>query len=516
MNRKWWTLVAVVTGLFMLLLDVTIVIVALPDIRVDLHSSLSDLQWVIDAYALSLAVFMLTAGVLADRFGRKKFFALGTVVFTLGSLACALAQSPMALTLSRAGQGVGGSIMFATSLALLAGAYKGRDRGIAFGVFGACAGVATAIGPVLGGALIHALDWRWIFLVNLPVGAFTVAVTWLRVHESRDPVRRRLDWPGFVLFSLGLGALIYGLIRGGEAGWTSDRVLGCFVAAAVLLVAFVAVERFRRDPMLDLGLLRKPTFSGGLVAAFAISASLFAVLTYVVLYFQSQLGYSALGTGERALLLSGATFFTAAVAGRATAHVSPRVLIAPGFGLVGLGLLLMLGLDSQTTWLHFIPGLIIAGVGSGMVNVPLAATAVGVVAPSRAGMASGINNTLRQVGLATGVAALGSIFSHQLQDGVVAALQGTPAAQYADRITAGGAGAASGAGVPDAARGLVAHAVRFGFDGALNDIVLIGGIVALAAAVITAVTIRQKDFVDAYAEESGGTSEEPALVSAAS
>ncbi|MGH3424520.1 MAG: MFS transporter, partial [Nocardioidaceae bacterium] len=428
---RWWTLVAVVAGVFMLLLDVTIVIVALPDIRVDLKSSLSDLQWVIDAYALMLAAVMLTAGVLADRFGRKRFFALGTVLFTLGSLSCALSQTPMALILSRAGQGIGGAIMFATSLALLAGAYQGRDRGIAFGVFGACAGVATAAGPVLGGVIINGLSWRWIFLVNLPVGAVTVAVTLLRVRESRDPVRRRLDWPGFVTFSLGLTALVYALVRGGAAGWVSGRVLACFIAAAVLLVAFIAVELRRRDPMLELGLLRKPTFTGGLVASFAISASLFALLTYVVLYFQSELGYSALGTGERVLLLSGATFVTAAIAGRATTHVSPRALIAPGFVLVGAGLLLMRGLDPSTTWTHFIPGLILAGIGSGLINVPLAATAVGVVEPARAGMASGINNTLRQVGMATGIAALGSIFSHQLRDGVAAALQGTPAERFA-------------------------------------------------------------------------------------
>ncbi|MGH3504480.1 MAG: MFS transporter [Nocardioidaceae bacterium] len=510
MARKWWTLAAVVTGLFMLLLDVTIVIVALPDIQSSLGSSLSDLQWVLDAYALSLAVLLLTAGVLADRYGRRAYFAAGTAIFTLGSLSCALAQTPLELTLSRAGQGVGGAMMFATSLALLGHTFRGRDRGIAFGVFGACAGVATAVGPVLGGVLVSLLSWRWIFLVNLPVGVVAIAITLVYVEESRDPVRRRLDWPGFLTFSLGLAALIYALIRGGEDGWGSSIVLSCFVAAGVLLVGFVVTELVRRDPMLDLALLRKPTFSGGLVAAFAMSGSLFALLTYVVIYFQTVLGYSAMETGVRVLILSGCTFLTAGAAGRLTSSVSPRALIAPGFVLVGAGLLVMRGLDASSGWTHWIPGLILGGIGSGLINVPLASTAIGVVKPQRAGMASGINSTFRQVGLATGIAALGSIFAHQLRDGVAAALDGTVAQSYTAGVLAGvggpggGRGPAGGADMPPAAQEAIGRAIRSGFDGALNDILLIGAVVALVAAGITAVTIRRRDFVDPAGEPDEG------------
>jgi EmrB/QacA subfamily drug resistance transporter len=496
---KWWTLTAVVTGLFMLLLDVTIVVVALPDIRTSLDSSLSDLQWVVDAYALSLAVLLLTAGVLADRYGRRAFFAAGTSIFTLGSLCCALARTPLELTLSRAGQGVGGAVMFATSLALLAHAFRGRDRGVAFAVFGACAGIATAIGPVLGGVITSGLDWRWIFLVNLPVGVFTVAVTLTKVQESRDPARRRLDWPGFLTFSVGLAALVYGLIRAGEDGWSSGPVVGCFVTAGVLLAAFVAVEATRRDPMLDLALLRKPTFTGGLVAAFALSASLFALLTYVVLYFQAALGYSAVETGVRLLILSGGMFVTAAAAGRATAHVSPRVLISSGFVLVSASLFLMRGLDESTGWTHWIAGFVVGGVGAGLVNVPLASTAVGVVEPRRAGMASGISSTFRQVGIATGIAALGSLFASQLRDGIGGALRGTPAEAYAPAVMAGVRGDGDPGAVPGPVRGIVAHAVRVGFDGALNDLLAVGAVVALVAAVVSALTIRRRDFVDASA-----------------
>src|SRR3954471_12986454 len=216
MERKWWTLVAVAAGTFMLLLDVTIVNVALPDIAKDLKASLADLQWVIDAYALTLAALLLTTGSLADRFGRRRLFAIGIVVFTAGSLLCGLAQSPVFLSLARAFQGVGGAIMFATGLALLSGAFQGRERGTAFGVFGAVTGVAVAVGPVLGGALTSGLSWRWIFFVHIPVGIAALAVSLLRVVESKDPRAGRPDWFGFLSCSLSLGALVYGLIEAGQ------------------------------------------------------------------------------------------------------------------------------------------------------------------------------------------------------------------------------------------------------------------------------------------------------------
>src|SRR3954453_7338924 len=252
MERKWWTLVAVAVGVFMLLLDITIVNVALPDIQQSLGASLADLQWVIDAYALTLAALLLTAGSLADMYGRRRVFALGIVVFTAGSLLCGLAPSPLFLTLSRAFQGIGGAIMFSTSLALLSSAFRAGDRGAAFGVFGAVTGVAVAVGPVIGGALVSGLSWRWIFLVNIPVGAGALFLTLRKVDESRNPHARRVDVVGLVTFSAALAALVYGLIRSNEVGGGSGEVVFSLVAAAVLLAAFVIAELRQPEPMLDL------------------------------------------------------------------------------------------------------------------------------------------------------------------------------------------------------------------------------------------------------------------------
>src|SRR4051795_6222813 len=339
MARKWWTLTAVSGGIFMLLLDITIVNVALPDIQRDLGASLSDLQWVIDAYALTLAALLLTAGSLADLLGRRRLFAIGIAIFTAGSLLCGLATDPLFLSLARAFQGIGGAIMFATALALIAQAFRGRERGTAFGVFGAVTGIAVAVGPVLGGVITRGLSWRWIFFVNLPIGAAALAVTLLRVEESRAPGARRPDWAGFATFSVALAALVFGLIRSQPDGWDSVQVAGSLIAAVVLLVVFVVIELRSAQPMFDLGLLRVPTFTGGLIAAWAISASIFSLLTFLVLYLQNVLGYSALQAGLRFLPLTGAIFLTAGVAGRLTGRVPIRWLIGPGFVLVGAGLL---------------------------------------------------------------------------------------------------------------------------------------------------------------------------------
>jgi EmrB/QacA subfamily drug resistance transporter len=504
MDRKWWTLVAVCTGVFMLLLDVTIVNVALPDVERAFSASLSDLQWVISGYALTLATFLLTAGSLADRFGRRLMFAIGLVAFTAASLLCGLATGPLFLILARAGQGVGGAIMFATSLALLADAFRGRDRGNAFGVFGAITGVAVAVGPVLGGAITSSLSWRWIFFVNLPIGVLALAITLLRVGESRDPQAAPPDPVGFATFSVGLAALVFGLIRSTADGWSSATVVVSLAASLVLLIAFVVVERRRPMPMLDLRLLKVPTFNGGLAAAWAISASLFSLLTYLVIYVQNILGLSAVATGVRFLPLTGAIFLTAGIAGRLTGHVPRRLLIAPGFVLIGAGLLLMRGLTPQSGWTHLLPGMIVAGVGAGLVNVPLVSTAVGVVEPARAGMASGINSTLRQVGIATGVAALGTVFASHVRSAVTSQLGGTAlaghAATIAEAISNGGAAQAAAA-VPAPLRGLVTAAARSAFVDGLNLILWVGAVVAFAAAAASFVLVRERDFVTAADSE---------------
>ena len=502
-ERKWWTLTAVSAGLFMLLLDISIVIVALPSIQHELGGTLSDLQWVIDAYALSLAALLLTTGSLADLRGRRKVFAVGIGIFTAGSLLCGLAPSTLFLTLARAGQGVGGAIMFSTSLALLANAFRGRDRGIAFGVYGAIAGIAVAVGPVLGGAITSGFSWRWIFLVNVPIGAATLAATLLRVDESRDPDARRPDLLGFATFSSALFLIVYGLIESGTRGWGSAVVLGCLAGGGGMMAVFFVCEALQRRPMLDLSLLRVPTFVGGLTTAFAISAGIFAVLAYIVIYLQDLLHFSAVGSGLRLLALTVAMFVMSGVAGRLTGRVSARLLIAPGLVLVGVGLLLMRGITPASSWTHLLAGLIVAGIGSGLVNVTLASTAVGVVHPSRAGMASGVNSTARQVGYAAGIAALGTLLATEVRNRVVSELSHSPLAhasrRLAEAISTGNAAHVI-SHAPAGARGRLGAVALGAFTSSLNELLLVAAIVSLVGGMLAFVLIRQRDFVSADAE----------------
>jgi EmrB/QacA subfamily drug resistance transporter len=502
--RNWWTLTAVCTGVFMLLLDITIVNVALPDIEQAFHASLSDLQWVISAYALTLAAFLLTAGSLADLYGRRLLFASGIAIFTVGSLCCGAATGPLFLEIARGAQGVGGAIMFATSLALLAQAFQGRDRGIALGIFGAITGVGVAIGPVLGGAITTGLSWRWIFYVNLPIGIAALAITLLRVDESRNPDAKRPDWFGFVTFSVALAGLVYGLIESQRDSWSSATVITSLTTGGVLLALFLIVERLQGEPMLDLTLLRVPTFDGGLVAAWAVSATLFAMFTYLTIYMQNSLGLSAVQTGVRFLPLTGAIFVAAGIAGRLTTRVPRRVLIATGFAVSGAGLLLMRGLTPTSGWTHLLAGMIVSGIGGGLISTPLVSTAVGVVAPARAGMASGINTTLRQVGIATGVAGLGTILASHVRTSVLDGLSGTALAGHAHAIahtiSTGGAPQAI-ANTPAPLRGLVAGTARSALVQGLNTILLVAAIASFAAAAVSFVLIRERDFVEAEDHE---------------
>jgi EmrB/QacA subfamily drug resistance transporter len=496
MDKKWWTLIAVCAGTFMLLLDVTIVIVAQPSIQAGLHASFSDVQWTLDAYALTLAALLLTSGSLADRYGRKLLFSIGLTVFTLGSLLCGLAVSPLMLILSRSGQGIGGAMMFATSLALLGNSFHGRDRGVAFGVWGAVVGVSTALGPVLGGVITTDWDWRGIFLVNVPVGAFTLGLTLLRVTESRSPQAAPPDWPGFALLTAGLIALVYGLIRAGETAWSNTGTIACLAAGAALIAAFLVVEGQVAHPMFDLSLLRVPTFTGGSIAAFAMNGSLYAVLLYFVIYLQDVLGYSALGAGLRLAIISLAQLATSILAGRFSQRVPVRWLIGPGLLLVGIGLILIGGLTGASTWTHLIPGFIVAGLGSGLVNPPLASTAIGVVPQHQAGMASGVNSTFRQVGIATGIAALGSIFSSVIQSHLAGALPPSLAGSTGRIVGAVRQGSAGQllASVPAADRAAVGGALRSSFATALNDLVYVTAGVAVLGAVCAVLLIRDKDF----------------------
>ncbi|KIF79633.1 multidrug MFS transporter [Streptomyces sp. 150FB] len=489
---------AVCLGTFMLLLDITIVNVALPDIQRSLHASFSDLQWVVDAYSLTLAALLLTAGSLADMYGRKKLYVIGLTIFSLASLLCGLSHSSLMLQLSRGLQGIGGSIMFSVSLALLADAFRGKDRGIAFGVWGTITGLAVAVGPLLGGVLTTGLSWEWIFYVNLPIGVIAVAITLLKVADSRAPGARHPDWTGFVLFTAALSSLVYALIQSSHDSFSDPVVIGCLAGAVALMPAFVLFELRTAQPMFDLSLFRKPTFTGGLVAAFALSASLLSMLLYLVLYLQDVLGFSALGAGVRLLLISGGILVMSAVSGRLSSRMPVRFLIGPGLLLIGGGLLWMRGLNASSEWTHLIPGLIMSGAGLGLVNPPLASTAVGVVQPAHAGMASGINSTFRQIGIATGIALLGTLFSSKVKSYVTDHIGAIPGlsghgTQISTAVQSGTVTQTLNS-LPAEVRAPLRHLTAAAFTSGLNEILLIGAIIALAAGVVSFATIRTKDF----------------------
>ena len=301
--HKNWTLLAVCLGTFMLLMDITVVFVALPDIRSSLHTSFTDVQWTIDAYSLSLAALLLATGSLADVFGRRRVFAIGLAIFTVGSLLCGLSTSGTELIIWRAVQGIGGATVFSTSLALLAQTFHGRERGFAFSVWGAVIAVSSALGPLVGGVLTTELSWHWIFFVNIPIGIFAIVITLTQVAEFRPSQHRRIDLVGFVLFTLGLTALVYGLIESGFKGWGSGEVLVSLIIAVVSLAAFPVAENFIEQPMFKLDLFKKPTFVGGSIAAFGMNGSLYSLFLFIVLYFENAKHYSALGCGLRLAIM---------------------------------------------------------------------------------------------------------------------------------------------------------------------------------------------------------------------
>jgi EmrB/QacA subfamily drug resistance transporter len=493
MDRKWWTLVAVSIATFMLLLDITIVNVALPEIERALHSSFSDLQWVIDAYALTLAALLLTGGSLSDLFGRRRVFVIGIVIFTVASALCALAGTPLVLNLARALQGIGGAFMFSTSLALLASAFQGRDRGTAFGVWGAVTGASVAVGPLVGGVLTDGIGWEAIFLVNLPIGIGAIVMTLAKVEESHAPSGGRIDWPGLITFSGGLFGLIFALIRGNAEGWGDPLIVGCLVAAAVLGIAFVLVERRSTDPMLDLSLFSKPAFAGASIAAFVLSASMFSMFLYLTLYIQNILGYSPLESGLRFLPVTLLSFVVAPVSGKLAERLGIRWFLGAGLFCVGLGLFLMSGLEPGDDWTALLAGFLVAGGGIGLVNPPLATAAVGVVEPQRAGMASGINSTFRQVGIATGIAGLGAIFQHLVASDFLARVpasrlpQGVRADAIADFISFGAA--------QRVGNGALSRAAEHAFLHGLNHILVYAAILAFVGAVLATLLTRPQDFI---------------------
>ncbi|WP_327291203.1 MFS transporter [Streptomyces sp. NBC_01198] len=449
--RKWLPLVTICLGAFILLVDVTIVNVALPSMASDLDAPFSALQWVIDGYALALAALLMVAGSLGDLFGHRRLYVAGLTVFAAASLGAALSPDAAVLISARAVQGVGGAAMFATSAALVAATYQGRDRGVAFGVWGAVNGAAAAAGPILGGLLTQGFGWQAIFLVNLPIAAVAVVIALRALPAAAKRGTGRLDLPGAATFTLAAAALTYALIRGGDDGWTDPLTLTAFAVAVVAAVAFVLVEARSDHPMIDLALLRRPGFSGLLGGALLYQAAAFSGLVYFSLWLQDVLHLSPIRGGLALMPMAGTAFVVAAVGGRYMHRLPARVPIGGGLFIIGLGCaLLAVMVHASSGQAAIITGLAVIGVGVGFTTPVLVSAAVEEAPPHRAGMAGGAVNTARQLGMTLGIALFGAVFSARLR--TVTGHGGSVHAAYAsglDRISlyAAAAGLAGAIGV---------------------------------------------------------------------
>jgi EmrB/QacA subfamily drug resistance transporter len=424
-NRRWWTLGAVAFALFMIMLDNTVVNVALPSIRRDLGLGLEELEWTVNAYALTFAVLMLSGGKLADLLGRRRIFLAGLFVFTVSSLVCGLATGGAMLIAARAVQGGGAALMLPATLGIISATFHARERGMALGIWAGVSAMALAIGPLVGGLLAEHVNWSWIFFVNVPVGVIGLLVGRLVIRESRDTSAvQRLDLPGLVVSAGALFALTFALIQANSYGWTSPTILLLFAAAAIGLGLFVLLEAKQRVPMLDLSLFRNPTFAGANVTALLVTLAMFGVFFFMSLYVQQILGYSPVQAGAIFLPMTLLIILVAPIAGRASDRVGSRWLMAGGMTLVTISLVLFsrLGLDSDF-W-SLLPGLVIGGIGMAITMTPMTAAAIGSVSVAKAGVGSGVLNTFRQVGGALGIAVMGAILqsrsTHALAHGASA------------------------------------------------------------------------------------------------
>jgi EmrB/QacA subfamily drug resistance transporter len=414
-NRKWWTLVAVSFGLFMIMLDNTVVNVALPSIQRALDAGQSELEWVVVSYALTFATFMLTGGKLADYFGRRRLFIIGLATFTLASLACGLAPNAGFLIGARAVQGLGAAIMNPATLGIITATFPPRQRGMAIGIWAGVSAMALAIGPLLGGLITDHIDWSWIFFVNIPVGVLGIVVARWAIDESRDTSQeQRLDLPGLATSAVALFALTYALIEANSYGWTSARILAIFAVAAIALVAFILLERHQRAPMLDLTLFRDWTFTGANLTMLLVSLAMFGIFFFNSLFLQNILGYSATQTGAIFLPMTVLIILVAPWAGRYSDKVGSRWLVGVGMTLVSLSLVLFAQLDVGSTFWDIVPGLIVGGLGMALVMTPTTAAAMGAVEVDIAGVGSAVLNCSRQVGGSLGIAVMGALVATQV------------------------------------------------------------------------------------------------------
>src|SRR5215207_8053064 len=412
-RRKWWTLAAVSFGLFMIMLDNTVVNVALPAIQEDFGADLSELQWIVTGYALTFAALMLIGGKLSDAYGRRLMFVIGIVVFTGASLWCGLADSGEMLIAARVVQGAGAALMNPATLSIIAATFAPRERGMAIGIWAGVSALALAIGPLVGGLLTEHLSWHWIFFVNVPVGLIGIAASFLLIRESKDETHESLDIPGLATSALGLFALTYGLIEANGYGWTSARIIGSFVVAAVSLASFIVIERRRRSPMLDLSLFRSGTYTGANVTMLLVALAMFGVFFFVSLYMQNVLGYSAVQAGAAFLPMTVLIILVAPMAGKASDRYGSRWLMTIGMVLLGVMLLYLSQLSTEATFWNLLPGFVVGGIGMAMTMTPTAAAATRAVPVQKAGVGSAVLNAMRQVGGSVGVALMGAIVAHE-------------------------------------------------------------------------------------------------------
>jgi EmrB/QacA subfamily drug resistance transporter len=412
-RRKWWTLAAVAFGLFMIMLDNTVVNVALPAIQEDLGADLSELQWIVTGYALSFAALMLIGGKLADAYGRRLLFVIGIVVFTGASLWCGLSDSGEMLITARVVQGAGAALMNPATLSIIAATFPPRERGTAIGIWAGVSALALAIGPLVGGLLTEHLSWHWIFFINVPVGAVAIAASFLLIKESKDETHESLDLPGLAASAIGLFALTYGLIEANGYGWTSPRIVGSFVVAVVSLSLFVVIERRRRAPMLDLTLFRSSTYTGANVAMLLVALAMFGVFFFVSLYMQNVLGYSAVQAGAAFLPMTLVIILVAPIAGKASDRYGSRWLMTIGMVLLGVQLLYFSQLGPDADFWYLLPAFLVGGLGMSMTMTPTAAAATRAVPVHKSGVGSAVLNAMRQVGGSVGIALMGAIVAHE-------------------------------------------------------------------------------------------------------
>src|SRR5918996_84297 len=413
-TRKWFTLAAVSFGLFMIMLDNTVVNVALPAIQRDLQADLSELQWVVTGYALTFAALMLIGGKVADAFGRRLIFVVGIAIFTTASLWCGLADSSDELIAARVLQGVGAALMNPATLSIIAATFPAHQRGTAIGIWAGVSALALAIGPLVGGLITQHLDWSWIFFVNVPVGVLAIAASFLFIDESRDETHERLDLPGLATSGIGLFALTYGLIEANTYGWTSTRILGAFVLAGVMLAVFVLLERHQRAPMLQLELFRNPTYTGANLVILLVALAMFGVFFFVSLYMQNVLGYSAVQTGAAFLPMTILIILAAPVAGRTSDRISSRGLMTAGMLLLAVHLVLLSRLGLDATFWNLLPAFVVGGIGMGITFTPSAAAATRSVPIEKSGVGAAVLNSARQVGGTMGVAVMGAIIAAEI------------------------------------------------------------------------------------------------------